>query len=1425
MLARAARRKVHPRAVSYAQAHERLALPWLCPALLQRSSHTNSTTTPVLSQPSEPRRALRRSQSPRRSTRSLATATDLIPEPSNHFDPYMQAWKPPYRSPELGRLQPWNVSDLLVVHESIAEPTKLSNHRPSFSMAGNPIELHQNLYASLRVGRIERASAILSRLSSVFAKDAPELVDSHNIYFQSLLELAMQDPQPDSMQKLEKWYTKTMRARGVPPSPQTFVTLLRGVMNFLPNEERQDAIRKYMSMAQEYGEDFVDDINYSPEFTDEEWDTLLRAQPDTYAQPPSVDEVQDMLVNAPAFRKELIDHGLATDFKKIIKPVSQKGVGLDTLKMALALFDDPKTLEYPHDMQGTKEEKDQAYAHMRQLRLEADASDAAVARWKAEHAKLEEAGIHGVMGSKPIQALMYNWYTDLVPIFKKQIAYCKKLMTDNDAKTASDPAHAYGPWLERCKPEKLAAITIARCVQACILIEDDRDHNGKIAKLSMKIGTDIQDYLNADAQTRREAFLKKQRKELRHHLATQLQRPEAREAAKDRSVLPRPALLASMMKTRITVDARVRLGAFAIESILQTANLTIVANDPKTGEQLQSVQSAFQHSIDFVNGKKTGFIVPHPHLLTKLRKEPVSPVEPMRLPMIVEPKPWTSFDDGGFYTISQGVVRTRGDDPSQRAYAESAIEHGDMKQTLAALDVLGKVPWQINKDVLSVMADAWNGDETIGGLKSQHLTVQPPEQPPADCNYKDRLQYGKALQQYQNLKDGTHSQRCFINFQLETARAFADEPQLFFPHNVDFRGRAYPVPPLLNHMGADVARGLLKFARRKELGTVGLQWLKIHLANLYGYDKASLKEREEFAMDNIAEIYDSATNPLDGRRWWTKAEDPWQCLACCFELRNAFDAPDPTRYMSSLPVHQDGTCNGLQHYAALGGDHAGARQVNLEPSDRPQDIYTGVAELVKEMVAEDAKEGQPCAKFIDGYITRKVVKRTVMTNVYGVTFMGAKAQVLDELRDVFPMFKPTGGVRSLDTVALYVAHQIFAALGKIFNGAQEIQYWLGECGDRITTSLTAEQIEMIEQRFEGAQAKYDAKFKTPKAVLKTELAKLAKAAETFRTSIIWTTPLKMPVVQPYRKDSLQAIKTKLQEITVTKRSPSDTIDKRKQLQAFPPNFIHSLDATHMTLSALKCAEVGLDFAAVHDSFWTHACDIPNLNVILRDAFVRMHSEDIVGRLAEEFKARYAGAMYLAHITSLTDVGAKIKDWRITYYRSTGRRVTNTASARGSATIEELALEQKRLRLLKSENPEEVEEGKAMVTPTSIWLESNDPTALSSFRMAVLGDTDKKKESKAGRDKPIVHEADIIAQDDESPTLPDAAIDSVDASTAPEQDLAESQPSRGRSRKGSRVAVPQQESLLTVWIPLTFPPTPKKGGWDVSRLRESRYFFS
>lgn len=123
--------------------------------------------------------------------------------------------------------------------------------------------------------------------------------------------------------------------------------------------------------------------------------------------------------------------------------------------------------------------------------------------------------------------------------------------------------------------------------------------------------------------------------------------------------------------------------------------------------------------------------------------------------------------------------------------------------------------------------------------------------------------------------------------------------------------------------------------------------------------------------------------------------------------------------MSHLPVHMDGSCNGLQHYAAMGGDELGAALVNLSPSERPQDVYSGVASLVAQRVAIDAEADHPIAKLIGwclfvlfclfvmkpndnnavGKVERKIVKQTVMTSVYGVTYVGAREQIQNALKD------------------------------------------------------------------------------------------------------------------------------------------------------------------------------------------------------------------------------------------------------------------------------------------------------------------------------------------------------------------------------------------------------------------------------------------
>ncbi len=90
------------------------------------------------------------------------------------------------------------------------------------------------------------------------------------------------------------------------------------------------------------------------------------------------------------------------------------------------------------------------------------------------------------------------------------------------------------------------------------------------------------------------------------------------------------------------------------------------------------------------------------------------------------------------------------------------------------------------------------------------------------------------------------------------------------------------------------------------------------------------------------------------------------------EIAKAIKSKNPSEYISHFPIHQDGSCNGLQHYAALGRDKDGAVSVNLHPSERPQDVYSTVLDLIEEDRKKEENTNN-LAKLLDGHIKRKVI--------------------------------------------------------------------------------------------------------------------------------------------------------------------------------------------------------------------------------------------------------------------------------------------------------------------------------------------------------------------------------------------------------------------------------------------------------------------
>jgi DNA-directed RNA polymerase len=60
----------------------------------------------------------------------------------------------------------------------------------------------------------------------------------------------------------------------------------------------------------------------------------------------------------------------------------------------------------------------------------------------------------------------------------------------------------------------------------------------------------------------------------------------------------------------------------------------------------------------------------------------------------------------------------------------------------------------------------------------------------------------------------------------------------------------------------------------------------------------------------------------------------------------------------------------------------------------------------------------------------------------------------------------------------------------------------------------------------------------------------------------------------------------------------------------------------MLMTALDCTARGLTFAAVHDSYWTHACDVDVMNDALREQFIKLYEMPLLEQLRDSFCLRF-----------------------------------------------------------------------------------------------------------------------------------------------------------------------------------------------------------
>lgn len=601
-------------------------------------------------------------------------------------------------------------------------------------------------------------------------------------------------------------------------------------------------------------------------------------------------------------------------------------------------------------------------------------------------------------------------------------------------------------------------------------------------------------------------------------------------------------------------------------------------------------------------------------------------MSPVHQPCVVKPKQWTSIKGGGYWADGQrptNLVRT-GSKAALMRYLDVS-----MPEVYKAVNTIQNTAWRINKNVLNVvnviqeMAEPMVED--FPRFVKQELPLKPED---IDTNEHSLKVWKKSAAVIYRREKARVSRRMSCEMVISQANKFSSYDAIYFPYNMDWRGRVYAMPQF-NPQGDDMTKGLLTLAQGKPVGATGIYWLMIHTANCAGVDKVDFADRVQWVLDNRENIIRSAQEPLDFT-WWSEQDSPFCFLAACFEMLGAWTEGEA--YVSSLPIAFDGSCSGIQHFSAMLRDSVGGAAVNLTNAadGSVADIYKIVAEKVVAQMEQDLLSGSENSieaivnkdtgeiteRLVSGskalseawfeyHVTRKVTKRSVMTLAYGSREFGFKDQLLE---DIIRPALDAGKTMFTDPMgaASYMAKLIWDAVTVTVVKAVEAMNWL-----KAASKLLAQEI----------------KDKKTGTVVKPRMA----------TS--WVTTDGFPVWQEYRKPDQKRLKLLFLgqfHIQPTINVGVKEIDAHKQESGIAPNFVHSQDGAHLRTTINHCNEkYGIEsFAVIHDSFGTIPADADNLFKGVREAMFNTYE----GRnLFAEFRDQFIEQLHESQIKKLPEL--------------------------------------------------------------------------------------------------------------------------------------------------------------------------------------------
>jgi len=433
------------------------------------------------------------------------------------------------------------------------------------------------------------------------------------------------------------------------------------------------------------------------------------------------------------------------------------------------------------------------------------------------------------------------------------------------------------------------------------------------------------------------------------------------------------------------------------------------------------------------------------------------------------------------------------------------------------------------------------------------------------------------------------------NREIKEVMAIADKwlgESFSFYIDADYRGRLYYSEPFFNFQGADIARGQLLFDEGKRFDESASFWLAVHTACCFNQsysideipewttgdyrsvleeenldtisvDKMTLEDRAQWTQENIEVIIEMG----EMRMIAEEAEKAISFLACCIEWYR-YSTTDGD-YYTRLPIPIDGANNGWQHLGAMSKDSLTGKLVGLVPTEIQNDFYVQIAKRLCDRMPEWFEERQIPMK----HIRKGIAKRAAMTRAYSC---GQKKMSESMYSDCYQYgFTNDYNISTWDCDEL--SSQVIRAIQEVCPGPLDTMKYLQRLADQ-------------------------------------EITNWYKQYGTDRgKGIEWTTPSGFPVIyECYRtrpvKVDCYGFNTPNGEIRFKHviREHTDIPDRRGFMCGISPNFVHSMDASHM---ALVIADWEGDFAAVHDSYSAHAGNVEDLMVKTRQKFVSIYDKE------------------------------------------------------------------------------------------------------------------------------------------------------------------------------------------------------------------------